>query len=184
MGVVSPVGNTVEEAWTSLVKGKGGVSRLTRFECSQYPTQIAAEVKGLDPTPYLGPKELKHSDRFVQFAVVSAKQAAADARLDMAKEDPHRIGVWIGTGMGGLGTIEEGYRDLQKKGPARVRPFFIPMIICNMAPGQVSIALGAKGPNACPVSACASAGQSPFVRPSPFLNEPSPFGTAKSTAYD
>jgi 3-oxoacyl-[acyl-carrier-protein] synthase II len=101
-------------------------------------------------------KELKHSDRFVQFSVASAKQAFADAKLDITKEDPSRIGVWYGTGMGGLSTIEEGYEDLEKKGPSKVRPFFIPMIICNMAPGQIAISLGAKGPNSCTVSACAS----------------------------
>jgi 3-oxoacyl-[acyl-carrier-protein] synthase II len=91
-------------------------------------------------------------------AVAASKQVVADARLDLSREDPYRVGVWVGTGMGGLGTIEEGYRDLQKKGPARVRPFFIPMIICNMAPGQISISLGVKGPNSCVVSACASSG--------------------------
>ena len=158
LGAISPVGNTYQETWTSLIQGKSGVSRLTLFDPSNYPTQIAAEVKGFDPSPYLNPKELKHSDRFVQFAVAAAKQAVADAKLDITREDPHRVGVWIGTGMGGLATIEEGYRDLQRKGPAKVRPFFIPMIICNMAPGQVSISLGAKGPNSCTVSACASSG--------------------------
>ncbi len=158
LGVISPVGNTVGEAWDSLIRGKSGVSRLTLFDCSDYPTQIAAEVKGFNPTAYLSAKELKHSDRFVQFAVAAAKQAVADSKLDIAKEDPHRIGVWVGTGMGGLGTIEEGYRDLKAKGPSKVRPFFIPMIICNMAPGQVSISLGVKGPNSCSVSACASSG--------------------------
>ncbi len=156
MGCISPVGNNPQDAWTSLIQGKGGVSRLTLFECSKYPTRIAAEVKGFAPSLYLTPKELKHSDRFVQFAVAASKQAAADSRIDISKEDPHRIGVWIGTGMGGLGTIEEGYRDLEARGPAKVRPFFIPMIICNMAPGQVSISLGVKGPNSCTVSACAS----------------------------
>ena len=158
LGVISPVGNTVGEAWDSLIRGKSGVSRLTLFDCSDYPTQIAAEVKGFNPTAYLSAKELKHSDRFVQFAVAAAKPAVADSKLDIAQEDPHRIGVWVGTGMGGLGTIEEGYRDLKAKGPSKVRPFFIPMIICNMAPGQVSISLGVKGPNSCSVSACASSG--------------------------
>ncbi len=158
LGCISPVGNTVKDAWDSLVHGKSGVSRLTLFDPTEYPTKIAAEVKGFNPEEYLSHKESKHSDRFVQFAVAASKQAFADAKLDITKEDPHRIGVWIGTGMGGLATIEEGYRDLEKKGPARVRPFFIPMIICNMAPGQVSISLGVKGPNSCTVSACASSG--------------------------
>jgi len=156
LGVISPVGNTLQEVWTSLIQGKSGAGPITLFDASKYPTRFAAEIKNFDPSLYLSHKELKHSDRFVQFAVASAKQAAADAKLDMSKEDPSRVGVWIGTGMGGLATIEEGYRDLQKKGPDKVRPFFIPMIICNMAPGQVSISLGAKGPNSCTVSACAS----------------------------
>ena len=157
LGVISPVGNTVQEVWASLVQGKSGAGPLTLFDTANYPTRFGAEVKNFDPSLYLSPKESKHSDRFVQFAVAAAKQAVADAKLDITKEDPVRVGVWIGTGMGGLATIEEGYRDLQTRGPAKVRPFFIPMIICNMAPGQVSISLGAKGPNSCTVSACASA---------------------------
>lgn len=156
LGVISPVGNTLQEAWASLVQGKGGVGPLTLFDAKEYPTRFAAEVKNFNPDQYLTHKESKHSDRFVQFAVASAKQAWDDSKLDITKEDPHRIGCWIGTGMGGLSTIEEGYRDLQARGPSRVRPFFIPMIICNMAPGQVSISLGIKGPNSCTVSACAS----------------------------
>ncbi len=156
LGVISPVGNTLQEAWVSLVQGKSGVGPLTLFDASQYPTRFAAEVKNFHPEQYLSTKESKHSDRFVQFAVASAKQAWGHAKLEISKEDPHRIGCWIGTGMGGLATIEEGYRDLQARGPSRVRPFFIPMIICNMAPGQVSISLGIKGPNSCTVSACAS----------------------------
>ena len=156
LGVISPVGNTLQEAWSSLVQGKTGAGPLTLFDASKYPTRFGAEVKNFDPQLYLTPKESRHSDRFVQFAVAAAKQAVADAKLDISKEDPVRVGVWIGTGMGGLSTIEEGYRDLQTRGPAKVRPFFIPMIICNMASGQVSISLGAKGPNSCTVSACAS----------------------------
>ncbi len=156
LGVISPVGNTVQEAWTSLIQGKSGAAQLTLFDFSKYPTTFGCEVKNFNPDLYLSHKESKHSDRFVQFAVAASKQAFADAKVDLATVDPHRIGVWIGTGMGGLGTIEEGYRDLEKKGPGKVRPFFIPMIICNMAPGQVSISLGVKGPNSCTVSACAS----------------------------
>ncbi len=156
LGCISPVGNTLQEVWDSLVQGKSGAGPITLFDASKYPTRFAAEVKNFDPSRYLTPKESKHSDRFVQFAVAAAKQAVADAGLDMSKEDPIRVGVWIGTGMGGLSTIEEGYRDLQARGPSKVRPFFIPMIIANMAPGQVSISLGAKGPNSCTVSACAS----------------------------
>ena len=156
LGVISPVGNTLQEVWDSLVQGKSGAGPITLFDASKYPTRFASQVKNFDPSQYLTPKESKHSDRFVQFAVAAAKQAVADAKLDISKEDPVRVGVWIGTGMGGLSTIEEGYRDLEARGPAKVRPFFIPMIIANMAPGQVSISLGAKGPNSCTVSACAS----------------------------
>ena len=156
LGVISPVGNTLQEAWYSLVQGKTGAGPFTLFDASKYPTRFGAEVKNFDPRLTLTSKESRHSDRFVQFAVAAAKQAVADAKLDISKEDPVRVGVWIGTGMGGLSTIEEGYRDLQTRGPAKVRPFFIPMIICNMASGQVSISLGAKGPNSCTVSACAS----------------------------
>jgi len=156
LGVLSPVGNSPEETWDALVKGVSGAGPITLFDAKEYPTRIAAEVKGFDPTAYLSPKELRHSDRFVQFAVAVAKQAVADAKLDMTQEDPFRVGVWMGTGMGGLATFEEGYRDLEEKGPGKVRPFFIPMIICNMASGQVAIDLGAKGPNSTPVSACAS----------------------------
>lgn len=156
LGIISPVGNTVSEAWTSLIEGKSGAGPITLFDRSHYPTQFAAEVKGFDPLKYLSPKEAKHSDRFVKFAVAASKQAVSDAKLDISQEDPYRVGVWIGTGMGGLQTIEEGYEDVERKGPAKVRPFFIPMIICNMAPGQVSISLGVKGPNCCVVSACAS----------------------------
>ncbi|MBI4227644.1 MAG: beta-ketoacyl-ACP synthase II [Candidatus Omnitrophica bacterium] len=158
LGCVTPLGHDPETFWTALLAGQSGVGRITAFDASGYPTQIAAEVKAFDPAAELGPKHVRHSDRFVQMAVVAAKRAAAHARLDITQEDPARVGVWIGSGMGGLATIEEGYRQLAEKGPTRISPFFIPMIICNMAPGQVSIALGAKGPNACPVSACASAG--------------------------
>ena len=158
LGCVTPIGSDPETFWASLRQGKSGVDRIRAFDASEYPTQIAAEVRDFDPSLYLGAKEARHSDRFVQMAVAAAKQAWAHARLDIAQEDPSRIGVWVGSGMGGLSTIEEGYRALQEKGPTKISPFFIPMIICNMAPGQISIALGVKGPNSCPVSACATSG--------------------------
>ena len=158
LGCITPIGHDPESLWASLRQGVGGVDRIRAFDASEYPSQIAAEVKDFDPGQFLGPKEVRHSDRFVQLAVAAAKQAVAHARLDITREDPTRIGVWVGSGMGGLTTIEEGYRQLQERGPARISPFFIPMIICNMAPGLISIALGAKGPNACPVSACATSG--------------------------
>ncbi len=158
LGCITPIGSDPETFWASLRQGTSGVGPITLFDASQYSTQIAAEVRDFDPTKYLGSKEIRHSDRFVQMAVAAGKQAFAHARLDVTREDPTRIGVWVGSGMGGLSTIEEGYRQLQERGPSRISPFFIPMIICNMAPGQISIALGVKGPNSCPVSACATAG--------------------------
>ena len=158
LGCVTPLGHDPETLWTALRAGRSGVGRITGFDASNYSTQIAAEVKDFDPAQELGPKEVRRSDRFVQMAVVASKRAVAHAKLDLLKEDPTRVGVWVGSGMGGLATIEEGYRELAAKGPDRISPFFIPMIICNMAPGQISIALGVKGPNSCPVSACASAG--------------------------
>ena len=157
-GCVTPLGHDPETLWAALKAGRSGVGRLEGFDASKYPTRIAAEVKDFDPAAELGPKEVRRSDRFVQMAVIASKRAVAHARLDLTQEDPTRVGVWVGSGMGGLSTIEEGYRELAEKGPARISPFFIPMIICNMAPGQISIALGVKGPNSCPVSACASAG--------------------------
>ena len=158
LGCMTPIGHDPETFWASLLRGTSGVGPITAFDASAYSTRIAAEVKDFDPATELGVKEARRSDRFVQMAVAAAKRAVEHAKLDLSQEDPTRIGVWVGSGMGGLGTIEEGYRQLQEKGPNRISPFFIPMIICNMAPGQISIALGVKGPNSCPVSACASAG--------------------------
>lgn len=160
LGVVSPIGNTVHDFWNSIIEGKSGVKRLQAFDPTHFSCKIAAEVKDFNPTAYLNPKEMKRMDRFVQFAVVSAKMALADSKLDMSKEDPTRIGVMVGSGIGGLHTVESEHRQYialgHEKGPHRISPFLIPMLIVNMASGQVSITLGLKGPNSTVATACAT----------------------------
>jgi 3-oxoacyl-[acyl-carrier-protein] synthase II len=160
LGVVSPVGSTLEEFWKSLLEGKSGVRRLECFDPAHFTSKIAAEVRNFDPSPYLSPKEIKRMDRFVQFAVVSAKLAVIDAGLDLDKADRTRIGVMIGSGIGGLHTVEAEHRQFialgPEKGPDRISPFLIPMLIVNMASGQTSITLGLKGPNSAVATACAT----------------------------
>ena len=156
LGAVTPVGNDVPTMWKSLLAGVSGIGRITAFDASAFASQIAGEVKGFDPAQYLAPKEIRRAESFVQFAVAAAKQAVADAGLDVSKEDPFRVGVLIGSGMGSLRLIEEQHNLFLSKGPQKISPFLIPMIIVNMAPGQVAISLGAKGPNSCTATACAS----------------------------
>ncbi len=156
VGAVTPVGNDVPTMWANLVKGVSGIDRITSFDASLFASQIAAEIKGFDPAAYLGPKEIRRTERFVQLAVASAKQAVADAGLALEKENPFRVGVLVGSGMGSLHLIEEQHSLFLSKGPDKISPFMIPMIIVNMAAGQVAISLGAKGPNSCPATACAS----------------------------
>lgn len=156
MGVVSALGSDLNTFWNHLIEGKSGVSRIESFDTTDYPTQIAAAVKDFHPEDYIDKKEARRMDRFVQFAVAAAKMAVEDAELDMEQEDAERVGVIIGSGIGGLGTWEEQHTTLMQKGAKRVSPFFIPMMIANMASGQVSMTLGAKGPNTSPVSACAT----------------------------
>lgn len=157
MGLISPLGNDIETFWNNLVSGVSGVGPITRFDASGLSTRIAAEVKDFEPTEFLDRKDARRMDRFAQFAVVAARQALEHARLDVASYGPERIGVWIGSGVGGIGTMEENALILQQKGPGRVSPFLVPMMIPDMASGLVSIDSGAKGPNACTVTACASA---------------------------
>ncbi len=156
LGAVTPVGNDAPTMWQNLLNGVSGIGRITAFDASQFESQIAAEVKGFDPTQYLAPKEIKRTERFVQFAIATSKQAVADAKIDLGREDPFRVGVVIGSGMGSLGLIEQQRDVLVAKGPQKLSPFMIPMIITNMAPGHVAISLGIKGPNCCTTSACAS----------------------------
>ena len=160
LGVVSPIGSTIEEFWKSLLEGKSGVKRLRCFDPTHFPCKIAAEVKGFDPSGYLSAKDMKRMDRFVQFAVVAAKMAVADAGLNLDSEDRNRIGVVVGSGIGGLHTVEKEHKQYinlgPEKGPDRISPFLIPMLIVNMASGQVSITLGLKGPNTSIATACAT----------------------------
>ncbi len=156
MGVISPVGNNLELFWDSLINGKSGVGYITQFDTTEYPVKIAAEVKDFQAEEFIDKKEARRMDRFVQFAVAAAKMALQDANLTIDESNAERIGVYIGSGIGGLITIEDQHKVLLEKGPKRVSPFFIPMLIGNMASGQVSILTGAKGPNHAPVSACAT----------------------------
>lgn len=155
-GVLSPVGNSVEESWKNLVAGVSGAGPITRFDATDYETRFACEVKDFSTEGVLDRKEAKRMDRFVQFAVVASHEAVRNAALDLQSLDLERIGVIIGSGIGGMETFEEQHRNLIEKGHRRVSPFFIPMMISDMAAGQVSISFGLKGPNFATVSACAS----------------------------
>jgi 3-oxoacyl-[acyl-carrier-protein] synthase II len=157
MGVMTSLGNELEQFWGNLMEGKSGVSHIEAFDVSEYPTRIAAEIKDFNPELYADKKEARKMDRFVQFAVAASKKAVEDAGLTIGENaDPERIGVMIGSGIGGLGTWEDQHNILLEKGPKRVSPFCIPMMIANMASGQVSMATGAKGPNSTAVTACAT----------------------------
>ena len=147
MGVVSPVGIGVDAFWNGLLEGKSGVSRIEAFDASDYPVQIAGQVKDFDPVKYVGDKKTcRHMDRNAQFAVAAAKMAVEDAKLDMTQEDSNRVGVIIGTGIGGISTMEETVHRIDTRGPSKVNPFAVPMMIANMASGQVSITFGLQGP--------------------------------------
>ncbi len=156
LGVISPVGNNKEDFWSALISGQSGIRRITAFDASDYDSQIAGEVKDFDPTRLIPPKELKRMEKFVQFAFCATKEALKDSNLDLSKEDPFRVGVLIGSGIGSLRIIEEQHKILLERGPSRLTPFLIPMLIVNMAPGHISILLGVKGPNSCVATACAS----------------------------
>ncbi len=158
VGVVSPVGNSINEFWNSLICGKSGIQRITQFDPAQYSSQIAGEVKDFDSSQYISPKEKRRMDKFVEYALVAAHQAVTDAQIDFTKEDPYQTGVLIGSGIGSLYTIQEQTKVLITKGPAKMSPFTIPMLIVNMASGWVAISLGVKGPNSAVATACASGG--------------------------
>ena len=157
LGVVSPVGNGKEEFWNNLLAGKPGVGPITQFDATDFPVKIAGEVKDFDPVALAGDrKTVRHMDRYTQFAVAAAKMAVADAKLDMTKENPDMAGTLIGTGIGGIHVMEDTILQIEKRGPGKVNPFAIPMMIANMASGQVSITLGLRGPVLTDVTACAS----------------------------
>ncbi|OPJ56935.1 beta-ketoacyl-ACP synthase II [Alkalithermobacter paradoxus] len=157
LGCVTPIGIGKDAYWNSLKNGICGIDKLTRFDASEYTTQIAAEVKDFAPEDYMDKKEAKRMDRFTQYAVAASKMAVSDSNLDLDKVQSDRIGVIIGSGVGGIETLEEQHAKLLEKGPKRVSPFFVPMMITNMAAGQVSIMLNAKAMNSSVVTACASA---------------------------
>lgn len=156
MGVISPIGNTLDEFWTSLVNGRIGVGPLTLFNVEKYSSKIAAQVKDFDPDRYIDPKESRRMDQFIMYALAAAKEAVDHSGLNFESVDPRRAGVVIGSGIGGLQTIEDQKEVLQEKGPRRVSPFLIPMLIVNMAAGYVSMRYGLRGPNTCVVTACAT----------------------------
>lgn len=156
LGLVSPLGNTTPETWEALVAGRSGAARIRLFDPSALDVQFACEVKGFDPLQHMDRKEVKRSDRFVHYAMAACAQAMQDAGLDGALPSPERTGVIVGSGIGGISTFEEQCSVYLTKGPGRVSPFFVPMFIPDMASGAISMRYGAKGPNYCTVSACAS----------------------------
>ncbi len=157
LGIISPVGNDVSSFWDSLKNGKSGTGPITSFDAAAFDSRIAAEVKNFDPTHYgISLKDVKRTAKFVQFAVAAAKQAIESSGLVLSKEDTTRIGVIIGSGIGSLHTIEEEHKVYLSKGPSRLSPFLIPMLIVNEASGLVAIIHGLKGPNSCVATACAS----------------------------
>ena len=156
IGLVTPVGSDRKTTWDSLLEGKSGIDYISLFDAEGFESRIAAEVNDFDAAPILGRKEARRLDRFAQFACVAALEALEDAGLDMATEDADRVGVLIGSGVGGIITITEQHKILLNKGPKRVSPFLVPMMLGDMASGQVSMMIGAKGPNFSTVSACAT----------------------------
>lgn len=156
VGSITPLGNTAEESWENALAGKNGVGELTRLDTTEYAVKVGAEVKDFDIATYIDRKAGRHMDRFTQFAVASAFMAVEDAQLTIDETNAEDIGVWIGSGIGGMETYEKEFEKLIKRGPSRVSPFFVPMMIPDMATGQVSIQLGAKGVNSATVTACAT----------------------------
>jgi 3-oxoacyl-[acyl-carrier-protein] synthase II len=156
VGAVTPLGNDVETTWKGIIEGKSGIGPLTRVNADEYPAKVAAELKDFNPEVFMDRKEARKMDRFTQYAVASALMAVKDAELTINEENSERVGVWIGSGIGGMETFEQQYETFQKRGYKRVSPFFVPMLIPDMATGQVSITLGARGFNSCTVTACAT----------------------------
>ena len=156
IGLVTPLGIGVEETWQSLCEGKSGVGRITRFDPSELPSQIAAEVKDFDPADFIEKKEIKKMDRFIQFGIAAAKMAVEDARLEITEATADRVGVYVGAGIGGLPAIESNHIKFLEGGIKKLTPFFIPMVIINLVSGHIAIMVGAKGPNSAVVTACAT----------------------------
>lgn len=160
LGIVCPVGSSVAEAWSNIVAGKSGIGRITKFDASSFPTQIAGEVKGFDATKYLAAKEVRRFDTFIHFGLAGAIDALKDSGIDLDKEDRTLVGACIGSGIGGLPLIEDTQSLFSAGGVRKISPFFVPGTIINMISGQLSIMLGLKGPNFAVVSACTTANHS------------------------
>ncbi len=156
IGAVTPVGNSAEASWESVIAGKSGIDLMTRVDTSKLPVSVSAEVKDFQIEDYVEKKEARKMDRFTHYALAASMMAAKDANLTITEEMAPRVGVWIGSGIGGMETHEQQFLTFQERGVRRVSPFFVPMMIPDMASGQVSIYLGAKGVNSCSVTACAS----------------------------
>ena len=156
LGAITPIGNNVEEFWNGIKQGKCGIDQITEFDASNYKVKLAGEVKNYNPEEYFERREAKRMDKFSQFAIIAAREAWKDSGLDKEKENMERIGVIVGSGIGGLGTIEKENRSLVEKGPDRVSPMYIPMAIGNMAAGNIAIDLGTRGESISMVTACAS----------------------------
>ncbi len=156
IGAVTPLGNSAEETWSNVKAGKSGVGPLTRVDAEKFAAKVAAEVKDFDIEQYVDRKEARKMDRFTHYALASSIMAVKDANLEINEENANRVGVWIGSGIGGMETYENQFEIFKERGARRVSPFFVPMMIPDMASGQVSIHLGAKGINSCSVTACAS----------------------------
>ena len=157
IGAITPLGNSVNTFWENIKKGTCGITEISRFDTENFDVRIAAEVKDFDPQNYMDKKEARRMDRYTQFSMAAAHMAIKHAELDLNKVNPERMGVILGSGIGGIETLEKQADVLSTKGSRRVSPFFIPMMIANMAAGQISISLGAKGVNTTIVTACASA---------------------------
>jgi 3-oxoacyl-[acyl-carrier-protein] synthase II len=156
LGLITPLGTGIEKTWNALCAGTSGIRRIARFDPSDLPSQIAGEVTDFNPADFIEKKEIKKMDTFIHYAVGASQMAVDDAGLKVTAENAERVGVYIGAGIGGLPAIEHYHRVLLEKGADRVSPFFIPMVIINLASGQVAIRLGARGPNSCAVTACAT----------------------------
>ncbi|SHG38479.1 3-oxoacyl-[acyl-carrier-protein] synthase II [Thermosyntropha lipolytica DSM 11003] len=156
LGMISPLGHDKNTFWHNLLNGHTGIGYIDYFDTSDFPVRIAAQVKDFKAEDYLPKKEVRRMDKFVQYACAASKVAVEDAGIDLTRVDREKIGVWIGSGIGGIETLEKNHRQMLEKGVGGINPFFIPMLIPNMASGQVAIVLGVKGPNGCTVTACAS----------------------------
>lgn len=160
LGVVHSLGTDIETFWNAIKEGKNGIKTVTKFDTSDYQTKVAAQIDNFDPTQRIDKKEAKRMDLFTQYAIYASMEAVQMAGIDFSTIDPYRAGVIIGSGIGGIETLEENSRILYEKGPKRISPFFVPMMIANIASGQVAIKFGIKGYNACVVTACATANHS------------------------